>query len=432
MDRQNNVILNKLLKMMAFPNWKLIFNHEGYKRYFTNMSWMFGGRIFSLLISFFIGAWVARYLGPENYGVLSYALAFVGIFGFVSSLGVDGILNRELIQTPERRDELLGTAFRLKLIGGVIAFCLSIIGVLLFKLDPIIKILVALYSLSFILQSINVINIYFNAEVKSKNIVSAILVATIISSVLKIIVMLLGWGVIWIVIITVLDLVWQGIGFLIAYHNFGLKIKNWKFDKELARNILKNSWPLILASAAWLVYMKIDQVMIGAMLGNYKVGVYAAAVKLVEIWYFVPGIICTALLPAIINAKKTDEIVYKKRLNNLYFLMFFISVIMAIIVTFLAKPIILILFGNGYLESVGILRIYIWSSIGIFLTYAVIQYLMSENLVKNIFWLNLLTMIINIILNLIFIPAFGIIGSAWATFISYLVVPLGVLFIKNK
>jgi O-antigen/teichoic acid export membrane protein len=165
--------------------------------------------------------------------------------------------------------------------------------------------------------------------------------------------------------------------------------------------------------------------MIGSMLGNREVGIYAVAVKLVEVWYFIPGIICSSLFPAIVNAKKAGVDIYKNRLKKFYILMFVIPMVMAIPISILAKPIIHIMFGNGYLESVGVLQIYIWSSIGLFLGWAVNQYLMSENSVKTIFWLNFLAMIVNIILNLIFIPTFGIIGSAWATLFSYFVVPVG-------
>ena len=419
--------LFNLIKKITPLRWHWVLNHEGHKRYFANMSWMFGGQMFALLVSFFIGAWIARYLGPENYGVLSYSIAFVGLFGFISSLGIDSILNRELIQTKDKRDELLGTAFRLKLIGGVIAFSLAFISVLIFQSSPLIQLLVVLFSFSFILQSINVISIYFNAEVKSKNNVRATIIATIISSILKIIVILLGEGVIWLIIIYVLDSLWQGIGLIRAYKYYGLKIKSWKFNNTLAKVILKNSWPLMLASAVGFVSFKIDQVIIGSMLGNYKVGIYAVATKLVEVWYFIPGIICTSLFPAIINAKKTNVEMYSNRLKNFYILMAIIPITMAIPITLLAKPIILILFGSGYLESVVILQIYIWSSVGLFLGSAISQYLISENLVKTIFWLNLLTMIINVTLNLILIPIFGIIGSAWATFISYLIIPVGVM-----
>lgn len=406
--------------------WRWVLSHEGFKRYFANTGWMFGGQMFSLVVAFFVGAWLARYLGPENYGVLSYAIAFVGLFGFIASLGVDGILSRELVKFPEKRDELLGTTFRLKLIGGTAAFLLAVLGAILIKTSPVIKLLIILFAFSFILQAINVISIYFQAEVKSKHNVKALIAATIISSVLKIAVILLAKGVIWIMVVYVLDSLWQGIGFMGAYKHYGLKIKSWHFDKSLAREILKGSWPLMLASAASFIYIRIDQVMIGAMLGNREVGLYAAAVKLVEVWYFIPMIICASLFPAIVNAKKTGPEIYRSRLKNFYILMAVIPIIIAIPIALLANPIISILFGSSYFGSVPILQIYIWSSFGLFLGAAVSQYLMSENLVKTIFWLNFLAMAVNIVLNLMFIPAFGLLGAAWATLISYLVMPAGV------
>lgn len=420
------------IKKITPEKWHWALEHDGYKRYFANMSWMFGGQMFSLLVSFFIGAWVARYLGPENYGVLSYSIAFVGIFGFIASLGVDGILSRDLVQTPEKRDELLGTAFRLKLFGGAIALFLSVASVFIFQTDPLVKILVSLFSFSFILQSIGIIGSYFNAEVKSKYNVKATLFATLISSVLKVLIILSGKGVIWLVVVFVLDSLWQGIGLIISYNNFGLKIKNWIFSKTLAREMFKNSWPLMLASAAGFITLRIDQVMIGSMLGNREVGIYAVGVKLVEVWYFIPGIISTALFPAIINAKKTGVELYKKRLKNFYILMVLLPVLMAIPITLLAKPIISIMFGAGYLEAIPVLKIYIWSSVGLFLGSAAGSYLMAENKVKTIFILNLSAMIINIILNFIFIPIWGIIGSAYATLISYAITPIYILIIRKN
>lgn len=426
MDR----FLDKINKFVPMK-WRWVLDHSGFRRYFKNTGWMFFGQMFSLLVSFFIGAWLARYLGPETYGVFNYAMAFSGLFGFISDLGINSILNRELIKFPEKRDELLGTSFYLKIVGGLIALLLSILSVLLFQTNPLIKLLVILFSFSFVLQSVNVIVIYFQSEVKSKNNVKAVLVATIISSLLKISVILLGYGIIWIVVIYVLDSFWQGLGFLRAYKKCGLKIKKWHFNKGLACEILKNSWPLMLASAAGAIYLKIDQVIIGTLLGTREVGLYAAAVKLVEIWYFLPLIISSSLFPAIINAKKTSPELYKSRLKNFYILMTIIPILIAVPISIFAKPIIYILFGSGYLESVNILQIYVWSSLGLFLSWAIGQYLTSENLVKTIFWLNCLAMIVNIILNFTLIPILGLSGAAWATLISYLVVPL-VIFIRSK
>lgn len=414
----------KTIEKITPQKWRWILNHDGFRRYFANTGWMFFGQMFSLLGSFFIGAWLVRYLGPENYGVLSYALAFVGLFGFIASLGVDGILNRELVKFSGKRDEFLGTAFRLKLIGGITALTLCIISAFIFKTTPLIRLLIILFSFTFILQAINVISIYFQSEVKSKNNVKAVLAATLISSILKVLVILFDRGVIWLVAVYALDSLWQGIGFVNAYRKQGLKIKAWKFNNNLAREILKNSWFLMLASAASFIYVRIDQVIIGYLSGNREVGIYAAAVKLVEVWYFIPGIICGSLFPAIVNAKITGQAVYKSRLRKFYILMVIIPFLIAIPMTLLAKPIIFILFGSEYMASVNILRIYIWSSIGLFLGTAMSQYLMSENLVKTIFWLSLSAMIVNIVLNFIFIPIWGLQGAAWATLISYLVMPV--------
>jgi len=397
---------------------------------------MFFGQIFSLLISFFIGAWLARYLGPNNYGILSYAVAFVGLFGFIASFGIDSILNRELVKTPEKKNELLGTAFYLKTIGSIIAILLVIVSTFVFKFDSLTRFLAIAFSFTFLLQAINVISIYFQSQVQAKNNVKVIFISSLISSILKVGVIFLDKGIIWIMAVYILDFVWQLIIYISVYRKNGFRIINWEYNKDLAKKILKNSWPLMLALATGYIYLKIDQVMIGSMLGKYEVGLYAVAVKLTEVWYFIPSIICASLFPAIINAKKSDIRVYNNRLKNLYILMFVFSIIIAVIMTLLAKPIVYILFGSGYLESVGILKVYIWSSIGLFLGTAINQYLIAENLVKTIFILNFLTMIVNIGLNFVFINKFGLLGAAWSTLISYFIIPIIVLsgkkfFIKN-
>lgn len=421
----------KTIEKITPAKWRWVLNHEGFQRYFANTGWMFLGQMFSLLVSFFVGAWLARYLGPENYGILSYAVAFVGLFGFIASLGVDGILNRELVAHPEQRDELMGTTFRLKIIGGASAGILCITGAFFFSGDSLSRLLIILFSFTFILQAINVISIYFQAEVKSKNNVKAILFATIISSILKVGAILSGKGVIWIIAIFTLDFLWQAIGFVVAYRRVGLRLSGWKFNKVLAKNILKSSWPLMLASAASFIYLRIDQVMIGKMLGDYEVGLYAAAVKLVEVWYFIPGIICASLFPAIVNARKIDRIVYKNRLKALYLLMLGIAFFIAIFSTFLAPWLISFLFGEAYLAAISILQIYIWSSIGMFVGVAINQYFLSENYSGLIFFYNFLSMAVNVVLNLILIPRFGLIGAAAATLAAYSIGPI-VVAIINK
>jgi len=424
--------INKLVP----SKWQWVLNHDGFRRYFKNTGWMFFGQMFSLLVSFFIGAWLARYLGPKNYGVFNYAIAFAGLFAFVAPLGVDAILNHDLVANPEKSNELMGTAFSLKLFGGFLAFLLASIFVYFLEADYLIKLIVVIFSFSFVFMSFNSIAIFFNANVESKKNVKVLITTTFFISILKIILIIGNFGIIWLAAIYLMEVFLQAIGYLFIYKKNKFYIKDWYFDKTLAFNILKKSWLLMLASAAAFIYLKIDQVMIGRMMGATEVGLYAAAVKMADVWYFIPSIICSSLFPAIINAKKNSDELYRHRLNNLYWFMFILSAAIALPISFLSKTLMLFIFGSSYVAAASVLSIYIWAGVGIFLGTAINQYLMSEDMLKAIFILNLSTMIINIILNLYLIPLIGLNGAAIATLISYSITPIIILvfnkFIKNK
>lgn len=407
--------------------------HTGFRRYFINTSWMFLGQMFSLIISFFVGAWVARYLGPSNYGLVSYTLAFVGIFGFIADLGIYNTINRELIKNPEKNYELMGTGFMIKLIGGSIAFFAVTISTFLLKINFFTKILIVLFALTFIIQAFNIVSNYFQSNVKSKSNVIAQVISSTISALLKIILILTRSGVTCLIAIYVLDVLLLNTFAIIAYYKQGLTIKKWRVNHSLMWKLLKDSWPLMLSAAASYIYLKIDQVIIGQLLDIQSVGYYAAAVKISEILYIIPGIICTSLFPAIINAQKTSSTLYHKRLMRLYWLMLIISIGSSLLITFLSKTIITVLFGALFSPSIPILNIYTWSSVGLFLGTAVTQYLLAENRTRLIFNSNLGAMIANITLNFILIPIIGMRGAAIATLISYLIVPASAfIYLKIK
>lgn len=423
--------MNLIRKLLPFK-YHYILEHTGFKRYFLNTGWMFMGQFLSLVVAFFIGAWIARYLGPSQYGIFQYAIAFVSLFSVVANLGIDVILNRELVKQPERRDELLGTGFRLKLIGGVITILLILIATFLINFDALTRLLIIIYSFSFVLHAINVIGIYFQAKVEAKNNVKAHLFTTIASSILKVLFIMLALPLFYLIIIYTLDSLWQAIGLYYTYKRKKLKLTSWRFNSKLALSLFKDSWPLILANAAAFIYLRIDQVMIEYFLDQTAVGLYAAAVKFAEVWYFIPGIICASLFPAIINSKISNTIVYKQRLKHLYILMLVVAVLIAIPTTFLAPIFVPAIFGAEYLLSVPILQIYIWSGLGLFLGWAINQYLISENRAKLLFKINAIAMVTNITLNLILIPIIGLNGAAWTTLLSYMILPVVILLRKDR
>jgi O-antigen/teichoic acid export membrane protein len=406
-------------------------NHTGFQRYLKNTGWMFFGRLFTLGISFLVGIYIARYLGPSNYGLLNYVMSFVGLFAFLTSFGIDSIVGREIIKDHNKKDEIIGTGFYLKIIGSILAI-LSIYIVSFFTTKDFFTLgLIWIFSLNFIPSAFNIIEIYFQSQVLSRKVVTAQVISNIISVTLKIICITFGKGIFWLSVIYIAETTIYAVILLFSFRKFGNHIKSWKFNTEIAKSLLKDSWPLMLASIAIGIYMKIDQVMIKNMLGNEQSGVYAVAVKLAEAWYFIPMLICTSISPSIINALKISKELFEKRLKKLYFAMFWLSFSIAGVTTIAAYPVIKILFGTPYLGAVHTLQIYVWAGIGVSLGVAMNQYILALNLTKISFYTTILGAIINVILNLILIPKIGIIGAAIATLISYTTSTLGVFIFKN-
>lgn len=420
------------MQEISIKSIKEIWNHAGFQKYFRNTGWMFLGRIFVLGISFLVGIYIARYLGPSNYGLFNYVVSFVGLFGFLTSFGIDNIASREIIKNHNRKNEIIATSFYIKTIGSLLAI-ISVFIVSIFTTKDLFTLgLIWIFSLNFIPQAFNIIEIYFQSQVLSKKVVTAQIISNIISTILKIICITLNKGIFWLTIIYIIETCIYSSILLYSFRKFGNHIRNWKFDKKIAKSLLKDSWPLMLSSIAVGIYMKIDQVMIKNMLGNEQAGIYAVAVKLSEVWYFIPMLICTSLSPTIIKTLDISKELFENRLKKLYSLMFWMSFIIASTTTILAYPIIKILFGTQFLGAITVLQIYVWAGIAVSLGVAIGQYLLANNFTKISFYNTLIGAIMNVILNLILIPKMGINGAAIATLLSYTLATFGIFIFKES
>jgi O-antigen/teichoic acid export membrane protein len=399
-------------------------SHPGVRRYGINTAWLFTEQVLRLIAGFFVGVWVARYLGPEKFGLFSYALAFVSIFQGIAKLGLDGIVVRDLVQEPEKRDVYLGTSFWLKLIGGVITFLIITIILFIqsiftsnFFTETNIYILIIAFGIIF--QSFEVIDFYYQATVQAKYISIRRIIQLILSSIIKIFLVLTGADLIWFVLVSFFDIISLSIMGWLIYKSQGLPNFVKYFDVEVGKKLLKDSWPLLLSSIAISIYMRIDQVMIKNMLGDREVGLYSAAMRLVEIWYFIPMIITQSVFPAIVNAKKISEELYYKRLQQLFSLLTWIAILITIPMSVFSYQIIYLFYGEKFTEASIVLAISVWASLFVFVGVGTGQWFLTENLQNLAFYRTLYGAITNVILNFIFIPYFGIIGASIATIISY-------------
>ncbi|MFT7824752.1 MAG: flippase, partial [Sulfurimonas sp.] len=340
---------------------KSLKNHQGFMKYAKNTSWLFAEKILRMIVGLFVGIWVARYLGPEQYGLFSYAQSFVALFVAFATLGLDGIVIRELLNHEHKRDELLGTAFWLKLAGAFAVLVFLAIAVNFTSNDSYTNTLVFIIASATVFQSFNVIDMYFQSKVLSKYIVYANVITLLITSVIKVILILNEAPLIAFVWVVLFNSFIVAAGYLYFYFHHQMSFKEWRFSVQTAKALLKDSWPLILSGIVISIYMKIDQVMIKEMLGSDAVGQYAAAVRLSEAWYFIPMVIASSLFPAIINAKKVSEELYYARLQRLYDLMVWMAIAIALPMTFLSDWVVNLLYGVQYNQSGTVLALHIWA-----------------------------------------------------------------------
>lgn len=400
----------------------IISNYPKFKKILLSIFWLFLDRVLALGMSFFISILVARYLGPEQLGTLKYITAFVFLFSPLSTFGMNSIVVRELVEDPSAHNEILGTAFFLRLICGIFSSLLTILAIFLLPSDRSdVRVMVALASSIFLFKALTVIEEWFQSRVESKYPVLARNATLFILSVLKIAFVYYQAPLILFILLPVVEAIFYSsilLGFY-SQNNYYRRIFAWTIDRAKAIFLLKESFPLLLNGLAVGVFLSIDQVMLGQMAGTSAVGTYAVAVNLSEMWYMIPGIFSASLYPSVIRLKHQDKGLYQQKMQQYYDLMALLAY--GVILCFLpfARMLILSLYGSEYIQSVSILYVHILTCPFNFIGIAQSTWLISEGLQKFNFYASLLGAILNIILNAILIPEFAGVGAAIATLISY-------------
>lgn len=385
---------------------------------YQNIIWLFFDKILRILGGLFIGIWLARYLGPNDFGTLSYAMAFTGFFLVFVKLGFDQIIIREIVRKPKLTPYFLGTAFGLKLVGSIVALLAVYLSMIYIEMDGLKKTIIFIISAGFIFQAIDVVDYFYQAKVLSKYIVITRNIAFIFSSALKVYFILNEYSVAYFALASVIEIMLAGMLFIIIYKRTGGYINQWRYSHKIAMRLLKFSWPIALSTFLISIHLKIDQVMIGEMLNTEQVGIYSVAVRLAEFWMFMPVILVSTLLPYFINLREQNKGLYHYRLMQLYSLIFWMGICVGLITIIFGQDLIKLLFGVSYIGAYEALVFNIWA--GVFMAQSAAKgiWVISEN--KQLYRViaNMIAIIINISLNVILIPKYGISGAAAATLIT--------------
>lgn len=383
-----------------------------------NAGYLILGKMFQMMFSLVVGMLTARYLGPANYGLINYAGAYTAFFAAVCTLGINNVLVKEFIDCPGEEGKVIGTTLGLRAISSILS-SIAIVGIssVLDMGEPTTILVVALSSVGMVFQITETYNYWFQSRLESKVTASATLRAYLVSAAYKVYLLITGKDIVFFALVSSLDYLCLGIILFIEYkkHSGGRLQFSWTYGKKL----LRQSRHFVLANLMVSIYGQTDKLMLKQMIGEAETGYYATAVYLCGMWCFILNAVIDSIYPSIMSAAKDKNWpLFRKRNIQLYATVFYLSVIVSLGFTVLAKPIIYILYGESYLPAVNPLRIVTWYTAFSYLGVARNAWVVAKNMQKHLFAICAASAVINVILNIALIPVLGASGAAIASLIA--------------
>lgn len=383
-----------------------------------NLFWAVLGKIVNLCSGLLVGIIVARYLGPEQYGLMNYVISYVFLFQTFALFGLDSIEIREEARGQKPYTTIIGTAFFLKLFFGCCFIVLAILTSWLMEADLYTTLLIAIYSLVVVLNSLIVIRNYFTAIVQNEYVVKAEISRSVISIIIKLILLFLHANLTWFITAYMFDFVLLGTGYLMAYRTKIGSLREWHFDRDYARFLLKESFPLLLTNAAVIIYQRIDQVMIGSMIDKSAVGFFSVAARFTEVLVFLPMILAQTITPILVKARERDVAEYKVKAQQFMNFSFWLSLATSAIVSILAYWLIRYTFGPAYLPAVAVLQVMAFKAASVALSNTAGAMLVTEGLQRWAILRDGFGCLVCVVLNYLLLPRYGIMAAAFVSIAS--------------
>lgn len=380
-----------------------------------NTGWLLFDRTMRSVVGVLVGAWVARYLGPVQFGELAYAVAFVAIFQILAQLGLDGLVVRDIGADGGNAAERLGTAFRLRLIAGFACWGAAVGGMALLRPgDTQVLLLVAIVAGGIALQAADTVDLWFQSQTQSKRTVAARGVAYFAASALKVALILWEAPLVAFAWVVLAEAALSALALAVVYRRYPAPAR-WRWSTGRAAELLREAWPLLFASLAVVLYMRVDQIMLRELVDERELGVYSAAWSLSALWYFVPLAIYSSAAPAFGRLKVQSEAAYSAALGQLFTLMWVISLSVSIVMALSAGILIGLLYGAAYRDAAPVLALHVFANIPVALGVAQSLWITNERRPHFALYRTLFGLLVNVALNLALIPHYGAMGAALAT-----------------
>lgn len=389
------------------------------RKVLANVFWALSGKIITLFSTLWVSILVARYLGPEQFGMMNYIISVVSLFSIFATFGMTDIVIRELSKKEIPDNEILGTAFVLRMVLSLLTILGVIIYSLLCETQEGIDCMMIIYSIYLIFACFNVIRNYFTSIIQNKRIVMSEVSKSLIGALVKIALIIIHAPLVYFIAALTLDFVLLALGYFANYQKVA-DYKQWKFNSQFAVFLIKCSFPLLVAGATATIYQRIDQVMIAKLIDTTSVGYFSTALSFVGIVIFIPIIIIQTVSPLLVGYSRNNPQRYAIESQRVMNMIVWTTIIFCCATSLLSYPIIRYSYGVEYIAAVPVMQILVFKAVGIALTMVGDQLIIIENIHKYAFIRNILACIVCIASNYLLIPHWGIIGSAWATILTVL------------
>lgn len=397
-------------------------SREGMQKMTQNFVWLFLDKILKMTVVMAVNIWAYRYLGPENVGIWNYAIAFVTILTPLANLGIDGIVVRDIVNNPLRKNELIGASFMVKLLGSFLMTLFAILMIYFRRPDDVqMMYYVFIIASSNIFLAFDAIDLYNQSQLQSKYTVLSKSIGYLSCAVVKIFLIVWGMSLEWFVWMQFAENAIGALFLVFWYHKNGEKISTWKLDFSTAKDLLSQSWPLILTSVTMFVQQNIDQVFLGDWVSDYELGQFSTAAKLIALFGFIPMIIQSTVAPELAKAKSHSNALFMLKMNKVYQIMFVVSVSLIAFCVFFGKWIVVLLYGQEYAQAGALMAL--MSIRLVFVNYGVAKalYITNFNLFRYFLLTGIVGAVINVALNFYLIPIYESTGAIWASIISLLI-----------
>lgn len=398
-------------------------------RIISNIGWLFFDKILRLSSGLVVGVWLARYLGPDQFGDLNYVMAFVAMFIAIAELGLASIVVRELTINPRDSSVILGSAALMQLIGACVGIMLIFFVITVLRPpNDSLRLLIVLYSLTLTFKATEVVRYWFESQVQSRYVVWVENIVFVSITIVK------AWLIygqaslqafIW---LSIVEAAMIAIALLSIYQLKTGELFGWRPQLKYVQHLIKQSWPLLLAGLSVTLYTRLDVIMLQEMANTREVGLYAAATKLSEVLYLIPVVIIASISPVLIKLQKSDNNEFLFLLRRLYFILSWAAISLSLVFSLFSDPLIHLIFGLDFVGAGPILAVHVWASLAVFLGVASSQYLLVNQLQKVALYRTLLGLICNAILNFFTIPTMGALGAAMSTLIAYFLATYALVF----